>query len=64
MTKRFSVIVNGEFERRTNFLGLMKLLTDYSDFFQYTEREQLSYLSKFVTSKEAYVDANITIRFK
>lgn len=62
--KRFSILVGGEFERRTNFLGLMKLLAHYSDFFNYTEREQLAYLSKFVTYKVAVVDSNITVKFK
>jgi uncharacterized protein YbcC (UPF0753/DUF2309 family) len=61
---RFQVYVNGEFERQTNFTGLLKLLADYADFFRYTDREQSDYLAIGIQKKSIYIDANITVKFK
>ena len=34
LNKRFSVYVDGEFESYANFLGVMKRLSNFSDFFE------------------------------
>jgi len=60
--KKFSVYVGGEFERMTDFLGLIKLLTSYSDFFQYTHAEQFEYMLNTKVDKIAYIDANIYVK--
>lgn len=60
--KRFSVYVSGEFERTTDFLGFIKLLGSYSDFFQFTKEEQNNYFKQIVESKYGYVDANIYVK--
>ena len=57
--KNFLVFVSGELERQTNFLGLLKLLNNYSDFFQYSEKEQDESISEWIKEKEIYIDANI-----
>lgn len=62
LNKNFSVYVGGEFERRTNFLGLMKLFADYSDFLKYTNKEQKEMLKEWLKIKEIYIDANIYVK--
>jgi len=64
LTKRFSVYVSGEFERTTDFLGLQRLLSNYSDFFEYTHKEQVRAVEKWLKDKEIYIDAGIFVRFK
>lgn len=64
LDKRFSVYVCGEFERYTDFLGLMKIFSTYSDFFDYTKQEQKVFFRKSLKDQEFYVDANITVKFK
>lgn len=60
--RRFSVYVGGEFERVTGFLGLMKLLATYSDFFSYTPAEQRTEIKKWISSNNIYVDAVICVK--
>jgi len=60
--KKFSVYVGGEFERMTDFIGFMKLLVNYSDFFHYTKEEQFEALSTWVYKRYVMVDANIFVK--
>lgn len=60
--KKFSVYVSGEFERMTDFLGFLKLLVSFSDFFAYRKSEQKSYLEKVAKEKYGYIDANIFVK--
>ena len=60
--KNFSVYVSGEFERRTDFLGLMRLFANYSDYLGYTNREQKAMLKKWLKIKEIYIDATISVK--
>lgn len=60
--KKFSVYVDGEFERMTDFLGFMKLLANYSDFFSYTTKEKYDFLYACNDSKYGYIDANIYVK--
>ena len=62
--KTFSVYVENEFERKTNFLGLMKLLADYSDFFLYSCVDQKVEINKWIKTGQIYIDANILVKFK
>ena len=63
--KKFSVCVGGEFERVTNFIGLMGLLFHYSDVFDCEDKNlQKSFFKNGLKEKEFYVDANITAIFK
>jgi hypothetical protein len=62
--KKFSVYVGGEFERTTGFLGVVKLLVNYSDFFRYTNYESIESVKKWMKDKEIYIDADITVKFK
>jgi hypothetical protein len=62
--KRFSVYVSGEFERFTDFWGVMKILAHYSDFFEYTKLEREGELLSWYSDREIYVDANIYLKFK
>ena len=64
LSKRISVYVGGEFERCTNFLGLITLLYDYADFRRYTNKEQQKWLLNFLKEKAGYVDAIIEVRIK
>lgn len=61
--KRFKVWVGGEVERTCNFLGLLQLLKNYSDFFEYTQTEMRFEIQKWVKERRVYVDANITATF-
>lgn len=60
--KKFSVYVGGEFERLTDFLGFINLLSDYADFFEERHEVQRNYLSKALEEKYAYIDANIFVK--
>lgn len=60
--KKFSVYVGGEFERMTDFLGFMKLLANYSDFFEYTSKEKYEFISIVVSEKYAYIDKNVYVK--
>ena len=60
--KKFSVYVDGEFERKTDFLGFMKLLGDFSDFFRYSTKEKYDYLYTVIDSKCGYIDADISVK--
>ena len=60
--KKFSVYVGGEFERMTDFLGFIKLLSDYSDFFRLEKYEQYCYLEDGRTIKYFQVDDNIYVK--
>lgn len=62
--KRFSIYVANEFERTTGFLGLMRVLHMYSDFFEYTVPEQKAAIKNWVKTGEVYIDANIYAKFK
>ena len=62
IAKKFSVYVSGEFERMTDFIGFVRLLHNYSDFFEYTRDEQCSYLRAVVNEKYGYIDANIFVK--
>jgi len=62
--KTFSVYVCDEFERRTNFLGLMSLLYRFSDFESFTSKEQLMYIKTGLKLKYFVIDWNITVSFK
>lgn len=61
-TKRFSVYVGGEFERFTNFMGFIKLLSAYSDFFEYSNLEQVNFLKMLYKNKVKNVDCNICVK--
>lgn len=60
--KKFSVYVSGEFERLTDFLGFMKLLASYSDFFEYTTQEKKIAFSDLLDTKILTIDANIFVK--
>jgi len=62
--KMFSVYVGGEFERMTDFIGFMKLLTDYSDFWNYTKVEQRIFLEELSNNKYSSIDANIYVKVR
>lgn len=55
-------MVNGELERTTDFLGLLKLLHGYSDFHQYTKKEQRDFIKQSIKNGNVYIDANITCK--
>lgn len=59
---KYKVYVGGEKERTTDVLGLLQLLADYSDFFQYTKKEKTKYLKDSIKEKTFYIDANITCK--
>ena len=61
--KKFSVYVGGEFERMTDFLGFVKLLNDYSDFWTNSKSEQYEFLRSASGVGYAYIDANIYVKF-
>ncbi len=64
LNKRFSVYVNGEFECYTDFLGIMKRLNNFSDFFDsYSKIQQKKEIKKWLNSGEIYVDNQINISF-
>ena len=60
--KKFSVYVGEEFERMTDFIGLMKLLAKYSDFFEYSRREQVDYLRNSFPGGCIRIDSNIFVK--
>lgn len=60
--KKFSVYVGGEFERMTDFIGFMKLLANYTDFFRYDQKEQYHFVSSWSEQNYAYIDANIFVK--
>lgn len=60
--KKFSVYVGGEFERMTDFIGFIKLLTNYSDFWNYTKSEQYEKLKNAVTERVISIDCNIFVK--
>ena len=63
--KKFSVYVGGEFERMTDFLGFIKLLADYSDFFNYTRKEQFEILNNIMgNNRFVVVDSNIFVKVR
>lgn len=62
ISKKFSVYVGGEFERMTDFFGFIKLLTDYSDFFQYTKSEQIYFLVELDVNRFVPIDINIYVK--
>lgn len=62
LDKRFSVYCGGEFESIRGFLGFIKLLVCWSDFFSWSEYEQKSFLTKLLKDGEARVDANISVK--
>ena len=57
---KFNVYVCGEIERKTDFLGLLNLLANYSDFFRFTTKEQNQYFKNSFGESSFYIDANIT----
>jgi hypothetical protein len=61
--KRFSVLIDGEFERMTGFLGLMKLLADYSDFYDTDFESQRVYLRRSFREGVFYIDSQISVKF-
>lgn len=58
-SKRFNVWVGGEIERTTNWNGVKALLTNYSDFPQYTAGERKAFMAKSARNAGVYIDANI-----
>ena len=64
MKKRFSVYVDGEFERFTSYLGVFKLLANYSDFTRLTDKEMTDAVKEWSEIGSIYIDANITVTFK
>lgn len=65
--KKFTVTVCGEYERVTNFMGMLKLLVNYSDFFEFTPLEQLEILKGKELKNgriSIYIDANIIVSYK
>jgi len=64
LDKDFKVYVGGEYERRTNFLGMMNLLAHRSDFFRFHSSQQQSFIKKCIKEKSIYVDADILLTFK
>lgn len=67
ISKKFRVTICGEYERTTNFIGLMRLLAQYSDFFEFSPREQLDWLKGKTYEKgriSIYIDGNITVSYR
>lgn len=62
--KKFDVYIGGEVESTTNFLGFMRLLADYSDFFLHGKVTQKDYLEELLADGVGYIDANITVKMK
>lgn len=62
--KKFKCYVSGEYERQTNFIGLLKLLHNYSDFFEYTPQEQNKAIKKWLKSGNVYIDSLIYCKIK
>ena len=60
--KQFSVYVSGEFERKTDFWGFMKLISGYSDFPQYTRKEKEETMEQAIVDRTFYIDANIDVK--
>jgi hypothetical protein len=58
--KKFKVMVSGEVERTCDIVGLLFLLTTYSDFNQFTNAEKRNLLVNGLKEKSIYIDANIT----
>jgi len=64
LNKRFSVYVNNEFEGYTTFLGVMKRLSNFSDFLDYPNKEQKEIIKLWFDKGFIYVDSQIHINFK
>jgi len=60
--KRFSVYVEGEFERTSDFMGFVKLLADYTDFFQYSSNEKKAWFTSLIKAREVHIDSNIYVK--
>ena len=59
---KYEIYVGGEFERKTDFIGFMRVLYNYGDFFQFTPEEQETYLVNLFMEHKCYVDMNIEVR--
>lgn len=59
---KFKVFVGGEFERQTNFWGLAKLITHYTDFSNWTTSEKNQFLKELVETKSQLIDSTISVR--
>jgi hypothetical protein len=64
VSRRFSVYVGGDFERMTDFLGLIDLLARYSDFFRLSSKEKEDDIKEWLEDGKIYIDADIFVRFK
>lgn len=62
--RKYKVYVVGEYERTTNFIGLMQLLHQYSDFFSGDRFEQVRDIKQWIKDGSIYIDANITLKIK
>lgn len=62
INKNFTVYVGGEFESKTDFTGLIKLFTDYSDFLSYDRKTQKESLKEWLEVGKIYVDTNIYVK--
>lgn len=60
----FRVIVGGELERKTGFIGLMKLLHYRSGFYQWTPAERKQFLYEGLKTGWLAIDADVSLRFK
>ncbi len=64
LTKRFSVYVANEFEGYCDFLGVMRRLANFSDFFKYSKQEQKRIVRAYFDKGFIYVDSEIEIHFR
>lgn len=65
INKKFSVRVGNEFERYTDFLGLIDLLYNFSDFKYFSKEEKINWLNghqSIIKGKTLiYIDSNISV---
>lgn len=61
--KRFRVYEDSQFSCYCDFLGVMKRLANFSDFFGYSKKEQNETIEQWIKDGYIYVDSNIRIRF-
>lgn len=62
VTKRFSVYIHNEHYEIINFLGLMQLLANSTDFFEENKNYQKKTLRLALKERELYIDCDTYVK--